>query len=69
MKKLKLLIALVPTIVLAQYDRSDYGTGWPSVGNGCTVRTYVLAKFSINKVGCKDVKKGVRSCSNKSMQN
>lgn len=60
MRQFSLLVAvLVPSIVLAQYNRSDYGTGWPSVGNGCTARTYVLAKFSINKVGCKDVKEGV----------
>lgn len=59
MNKIITALVLTPMVVFAQYSRNSYGVGWPSVGNGCNVRTYVLAKFSINKVGCKDTKNGI----------
>ena len=41
------------------YDRVSYGIGWPKLTNHCTVRTYTLAKHSLNHVSCTNLNKGL----------
>lgn len=52
------LLTLLLALASQAYDRTAYGEGWPSLKNGCTVRTYEIAKHSTAPVTCKTLGNG-----------
>jgi 5-methylcytosine-specific restriction endonuclease McrA len=58
MKLVSILLVFIGVATAQVFDRHEFG-GWKNLSNGCTVRTYVLSKQSLNHVSCKNLANGI----------